>query len=212
MLKLASALIAGWMTMGGWAVVTVQDLPEYFVVGQPYTLEFKVRQHGRTLMNNVQPQLVVATAAHNNNATTLLATRSGDGTYRVTFTAPPTNRVYLTIISGWGASDLSLYPLPVVAAGTLPAPLSPIDRGQMLFVAKGCNACHENSDLADRPANQSIVVGPALGGRHLPREYTIQKMKNPNSEKMPDLGLSDTEAAAIAAFLSGDRATATGGR
>src|SRR5436190_8566590 len=160
MLKLASVLIAGWMTMGGWAVVTVKDLPEYFVMDQRYTLEFKVRQHGRTLMNNVQPQLVVATAARSSNATTLLATRSGDGIYRVTFTAPRTDRVYLTIISGWGASDLSLYPLPVVAAGTQPAPLCPSDRGQMLFVAKGCNACHANSDLADRPDNRSLVVGP----------------------------------------------------
>jgi mono/diheme cytochrome c family protein len=196
--------------MGGWAVVTVKDLPEYFVAGQRYTLEFQVRQHGRTLMNNVQPELVVATSSTSGNAATLAATRAGDGTYRVTFAAPQADRVYLTINSGWGASNLSLYPLPVVAAGAHPAALSAIDRGQMLFVAKGCNACHQNSDLADRPDNQSLVVGPPLGGRHLPREYTIQKMKNPKSQIMPDLGLSDTEAASIAAFLSGDRTTATG--
>jgi hypothetical protein len=154
---------------------------------------------------------VVATSEGNSNAATLAATRSGDGTYRVTFAVPQGNRAYLTIISGWGASNLCLYPVRVVAAGAHPAPLSPIDRGQMLFVAKGCNACHANSDLADRPDNQAIAAGPALGGRHLPREYTIQKMKNPSSETMPNLGLSDTEAAAIAGFLSGDRTTATGG-
>ena len=210
MLKGAAVLVAGLVTMGGWAVVTVKDLPEYFVAGQRYTLEFKVRQHGRTLMNNVQPQLVVATSEGSSNAATLAATRSGDGTYRVTFAAPQGDRVYLTILSGWGASNLSLYPVPVVAAGARPAHQSPIDRGQTLFVAKGCNACHANSDLADRPDNQSLVVGPALGGRHLARDYTIQKMKNPKSQIMPDLGLSDTEAASIAAFLSGERTTATG--
>ena len=207
MLRLVSVLIAGWMTMGGWAVVTVKDLPEYFVAGRQYTLEFQVRQHGRTLMNNVQPQLIVG---RSDNAPTVPATRVGDGTYRVTFTTPQSDRVYLTIISGWGASNLSLYPVQVVAAGAQPPSLSPIERGQMLFVAKGCNACHANSDLADRPDNQSLVVGPALGGRHLARDYTMQKIKNPNSQIMPDLGLSDTESAAIAAFLSGDRSTASG--
>src|SRR5437868_4184032 len=101
MLRLASILIAGWMTMGGWAVVTVKDLPEYVVAGQRYTLEFQVRQHGRTLMNNVEPQLLVATSERSTNAATLAATRSGDGTYRVTFAAPRTDQLYLTIISGW---------------------------------------------------------------------------------------------------------------
>lgn len=211
MLKVGAALVAGFVTMGGWAVVTVKDLPEYVVAGKPYTLEFKVRQHGRHLMNNVEPELVVATSASGSNAATLAATRTGDGTYRVTFATPQADRVYLTVISGWGASDLRLYPIRVVAAGADPAPLSPIDRGHILFVAKGCNACHANSDLADRPDNQAIAVGPALGGRHLAREYTIQKMKNPQSEIMPDLGLSDSEAASIAAFLSGDRTTASGG-
>ena len=212
MLRLVSVLIAGWLTMGGWAVVTVKDLPEYVVAGQRYTLEFQVRQHGRTLMNNVQPQLLVATSQQSTNAATLAPTRSDDGTYRVTFAAPQTDRVYLTVVSGWGASNLILYPIRVVAAGAQPAPLNPRDRGQALFVAKGCNVCHANSDLADRPDNQSIAIGPALGGRHLPRDYTIQKMKNPKSQIMPDLGLRDAEAAAIAAFLSGDRAAAAGGR
>ena len=35
MLKLAAAaVIAGFVSMGGRAVVTVKDLPEYFVAGQ----------------------------------------------------------------------------------------------------------------------------------------------------------------------------------
>jgi len=45
----------------------------------------------------------------------------------------------------------------------------------------------------------------------LAREYVIQKLKNPNSQIMPDLGLTDAEAAAIAAFLS-TGAAASGGR
>ena len=57
MLKLAAALIAGLTAMGGWAVVTVKDLPEYVVAGRQYTLEFQVRQHGRTLLNGLHPRL-----------------------------------------------------------------------------------------------------------------------------------------------------------
>jgi len=195
MLKLAAALIAGLATMGGWAVVTVKDVPEYFVAGQRYTLQFQVRQHGRNLMNNVEPRVVVGTAE-------IRATRVGDGTYTATFTAPQGDRANVTIFSGWGASNLSLYPIRVVAAGTQPVALSAKQRGQELFVAKGCNACHVNSDLTDRPDNQSLTVGPALGGRPLARDYVLAKIKNPNSQIMPDLGLSDAEAKAIAAFVS----------
>lgn len=205
MLKVATVLVAGFVTMGGWATVTVKDLPEYFVAGQQYTIEFQVRQHGRKPLSGLQPQLIVGT-------TTIAAgPRPGEGNYAATFTAPTADRVFLTIKSGWGSSENHLYPERVVARGVTPPALPLADRGAMLFIAKGCNTCHANSDLTDGPDNTALTVGPALGGRHLPREYTIQKMKNPNSETMPNLGLSDTEAAAIAAFLSGDRATATGG-
>jgi mono/diheme cytochrome c family protein len=217
MLKLTSAIVAGLVTMGGWAVVTVKDLPEYFVAGRQYTVEFQVRQHGHTLLSNVEPELLMSTSPRrlaglvgSANEQRMPAKNLGNGSYAVTFTAPGPGQVYLTIKSGWGASDLRLYPAAVVAAGVTPPTLPLADRGRMLFVAKGCNSCHTNIDLADRPDNQSIAIGPELGGRHLAREYVIQKVKNPNSEKMPNLGLSDAEAAAIAAFLSGDRAAASG--
>jgi cytochrome c551/c552 len=128
----------------------------------------------------------------------------------VTFTAPAAGDVRLTIRSGFGNNELRLYPQTVVAAGGSRPALAARERGQMLFVAKGCNTCHANSDLNDRPENQVITVGPELGGRHLAREYVIQKMKNPASQIMPDLGLSDADAAAIAVFLNGDRAAASG--
>jgi cytochrome c551/c552 len=206
MLRLASVLVAGLVTMGGWATVTVKELPEYFVAGQQYTIEFQVRQHGRKPLSGLEPQLVVG------NATIAAIPRPGDGNYAATFTAPTADRVFLTIKSGWGASQISLYPERVVARGVTPPALPLAERGQMLFIAKGCNTCHANSDLAGGVANTALTVGPALGGRHLAREYTIQKMKDPKSEIMPNLGLSDAEAAAIAAFLSGDRGVAAGGR
>src|SRR6267143_93164 len=209
MLKFASALMAGLVAMGGWAVVTVKDLPEYFVAGQQYTIEFQVRQHGRTLLSGLRPELVIARPAAREIVIPAVA-RSVAGTYAVTFTSPPAGDVRLTIRSGFGNNELRLYPQTVVAAGGSRPALAARDRGQMLFVAKGCNTCHVNSDLTDRPENQAIAVGPELGARHLAREYVVQKMKNPASQNMPDLGLSDAEAAAIAVFLSGDRVAASG--
>jgi mono/diheme cytochrome c family protein len=104
-----------------------------------------------------------------------------------------------------------LYPVAVIASGASRPPMALAERGQALFVAKGCNACHANSDLNSRPDNRELTVGPALGGRHLPTQLVIEKVKHPKSEIMPDLGLTDAEAAAIAAFVSGERATAASG-
>jgi len=131
-------------------------------------------------------------------------------TYAATFTAPATGPLYLTIKSSFGASNLRLYPAPIIAAGATAPTVSLVDRGRALFVAKGCNACHTNGDLVDRPDNQQIKAGPELGGHRLARDYVIQKMKSPASETMPDLGLSEAEVAAIATFLAGESSTATG--
>ena len=218
MLKLAAALIVGLVAMGGWAVVTVKDLPEYFVAGRQYTIEFQVRQHGRTLLSNLHPRLVVSSSERRlggliggKDATTIPAVaKSAEGTYAVTFAAPAAERVFLTIQSGFGNNELRLYPQPVIAAGASRAAMAPRERGQVLFVAKGCTTCHANVDLADGPSNDHVTVGAELGGRHLAREYVIQKLKNPASQIMPDLGLTDAEASAIAAFLSGERAATTG--
>ena len=217
MLKAAAVLVAGLSAMGGWAVVTVQELPEYFVAGRPYTIEFKIRQHGRNLLSDLEPELIVSTSGPRlagmlggANEQRIPAKARSQGTYAATFTAPATGPLYLTIKSSFHASDLRLYPALVIAAGA-PAPtILPADRGRALFVAKGCNACHTNADLVDRPDNQQIKVGPELGGHRLAREYVIQKIKNPNSQTMPDLGLTDAEVAAIAGCLAGATTAATG--
>jgi len=213
-----AAVTAGVATMGGWAVVTVKDLPEYFVAGQEYTIEFQVRQHGNHLLSRLEPRLLVSSSERRlggllggKNETSIPAVaRSAEGTYAATFTAPSVEQVFLTIKSGFGPSDLRLYPQPVVASGTSRPVMAAADRGRILFVAKGCNTCHANADLTDRPDNQQITVGPDLGGRRLAREYVVQKLTKPASQAMPDLGLSEGEVLSLAAFLSGEGTTAAG--
>ncbi len=40
---------------GGWAIVTVHDLPDYAVSGRPVSLTFTVRQHGMTPLAGLKP-------------------------------------------------------------------------------------------------------------------------------------------------------------
>ncbi|HJS43096.1 MAG TPA: c-type cytochrome [Gemmatimonadales bacterium] len=210
MLKLAPALIAGLAAMGGWAVVTVKDLPEYLVAGQQYTLEFQVRQHGKHLLTDLRPRLEMRSSQRDFGTVAALQ-RGATGTYAVTFTPPTVDRLELTINSGFGDTRLRLYPIAVLASGASRPAMALAERGQALFVAKGCNTCHTNSDLRNRPENRELTVGPALGGRQLATHLVIQKMQQPASQIMPELGLTDSEVAAIAAFVSGGQA-AGGGR
>src|SRR5256885_15423159 len=152
MLKVAAALVAGVVAMGGWAVVTVKDLPEYFVAGQRYTIEFQVRQHGRHLLSGLEPRLFVSTSDPKLDEINVPARAlAAEGSYSATFTAPAAARVVLTIKSGFGNSDLRLYPEPVVAAGGAPPPEGLAGRGRVPFVPQGRHARHRNGDLPDPP-------------------------------------------------------------
>src|SRR5512144_1922822 len=46
------------LNYGGWAVITVENLPDQVVTGQPVTLDFTVRQHGHTLLSNLDARVV----------------------------------------------------------------------------------------------------------------------------------------------------------
>lgn len=51
-------LPAAAFTFGGWAVVTVEDIPEYAVAGRPFDLTFTVRQHGMGLLDKLSGEAV----------------------------------------------------------------------------------------------------------------------------------------------------------
>ena len=44
---------------GGWATVTLIDVPEYMEVGTPTTISFTIRQHGQTVIWDRDPALVL---------------------------------------------------------------------------------------------------------------------------------------------------------
>jgi hypothetical protein len=183
---------------GGWAAITVQDLPDYVVAGQPVTLTFIVRQHGVTKLNGLQPRVEARTGGVTAEANATPG--RGEGQYVASLTLPRAGDWTITIHSGFGNSRVTLLPLRAIAVGgALPQPLSESERGRRLFVAKGCLTCHVHGDVENSGV---VAVGPELTGRRLPPDYLKQYLAKP-AGKMPNLDLKPQEIAALAAFING---------
>src|SRR5437870_12747618 len=69
-LFLASLIAAA---IGGWAVITVEQLPDFVTAGRPVTLTFTVRQHGVTRLNGMKPSI----EARSGDVTTAAAASPG---------------------------------------------------------------------------------------------------------------------------------------
>jgi mono/diheme cytochrome c family protein len=192
---------------GGWAAITVQDLPDYVVAGQPVTLTFIVRQHGFTKLSGLQPR-VEARATGGGITAEATAGREA-GQYAATLTLPRAGEWTITIHSGFGNSRVTLLPVRAIPPRSVaPAPLAEAERGQRLFVAKGCLTCHVHADVE---GSGVVAVGPDLTGRRLPADYLRQFLANPaivarsGAPQMPNLDLKPQEIAALSAFINAER-------
>jgi cytochrome c2 len=113
----------------------------------------------------------------------------------------------ITINSGFIDSRLTLLPITAVEPGVGVPPLSAIELGQQLFVAKGCVTCHPNNLSA---SNVSLTVGPQLVPQKYQDEHLTRILANPAATLprrtefavMPDLNLKPEEIAALVAFLN----------
>jgi mono/diheme cytochrome c family protein len=214
-LQLGGATIAavGAMafSMGGWAVITVDDLPRALTVGRPMNIAFMVRQHGHTPLDHLTPTLIASDAKGEASEVRASAVPSGPaGHYIATLVVPRAGDWTVTINSGFGGSHVTLYPIP--AATTTPrnhGDDAPVDLGRRLFVAKGCVTCHVHDAVA---GNNSIAVGPNLTPRRYQTEYLAKLLANPSIARtpgqqfeMPNLELKPVEIAALVAFINADR-------
>jgi mono/diheme cytochrome c family protein len=195
------------LTYGGWAAITVRDLPDYVVAGQPVTLTFTVRQHGVRLLSGLSAS--VDARSGDDRVTTAAAPGRGEGQYVATLTLPRPGEWSITIHSGFGNSRVTLLPVRALAAGMpAPAALAERERGRRLFVAKGCVTCHVHGDVA---GSGVVPVGPELTAIRLPADFLAQFLANPaiaaknGTFQMPNLDLTAQEIAALVAFLGGER-------
>ena len=184
---------------GGWAVITVDDLPDVAEAGKPVALSYMVRQHGMTPLDRLNGE-IEATSGKLTARGSVGPMPASSGHYTASITLPSAGEWSITIRSGFGKSDLTLLPLTVVATGAgLARPVSDVDRGRRLFVAKGCETCHVQ-----------IGVGPKLDGKRFDSTYIAGFLANPTSPEpgkpaMPNLGIQQREIASLVAYLNGNR-------
>ena len=195
---------------GGWALITVDDLPERLIVQDTTELTFIVRAHGRAPMNQLRPTVVLASGK---TASQVAAVRlEGPGRYGVRFIPPAEGDWSITVKSGYGPSDIVLHPIAAVRRFALAsATVAPdlVDRGRKLFVAKGCVMCHVHAD-AGRPT--LVAQAPELSHKRFDSVYLRMYLANPaikpptrtDGLMMPNLGLKDAEIDALVAFVNAE--------
>lgn len=185
---------------GGWAVVTVEDLPDYIVAGKPVSLTFTVRQHGVRPLDGLTPIVEARSGSVQERAAATPGREAGQ--YVASIAVPEAGPWTFTIHSGFHSSETTLLPLEAVAAGSRPLPvLSQTEQGRRLFVAKGCATCHGGG-----------VVGPDLAGMRLPPDFLKRFLANPailasasnRAFPMPNLNLKSGEIDALVAYLNAE--------
>src|SRR2546426_925409 len=119
-LFLASVIAAA---IGGWAVITVEQLPDYVTAGRPVTLSFTVRQHGVTRLSGLKPSI----EARSGDLTTTATASPGreTGQYVSTLSLPRAGEWTITIHSGFLDRQVTLLPLAAIAAGAAAPPPPP---------------------------------------------------------------------------------------
>jgi mono/diheme cytochrome c family protein len=211
-------------TFGGWAVVTLRDVPEYLEVGAPATIQFEMRQHGRTRLEGLSPTVTVSHANH--RLLSRMFTRDRirtteaiePGLYEATITPTEAGEMAVTIdtdLYGW---KVRLLPFRVIRSETAPPSLSLAERGRQLFVAKGCVTCHAKRDEPTLNEYGARSIGPELVSGAYSAEWLERKLANPaqfrrkptNSLVMPALPMDQGQLDVLVRYLS-DKAVAAGG-
>jgi mono/diheme cytochrome c family protein len=207
LIKLSSALIGLPLIAayaGGWATITVENLPDYVVAGQPTNITFSVRQHGWRLMDEVNPSIEASSGKVDVEAHAVATNKPGY--YTATLKAPQAGEWKVKINSGWGASNVKLLPIVAVGSNARPVAYTPVDQGHRLYVAKGCLTCHVHGRVEE---SGRVPVGPDLTARRLPREYLERFLADPSIKAaasgdrgMPNLNLKPAEIASLVAFIN----------
>jgi cytochrome c2 len=195
--------------LGGWAVVTVENPPDYLIAGKATELTFTIRQHGASPLSDLRPSIQASSRGRRvtGNAWALLQ----KGGYRGTITVPDTGSWQITIQSGFGSSKATLLPIAAVGTRQPHVAIAEPERGRRLFAAKGCVTCHVHGgvDVAGQ-----VQYAPDLTNRRFPADYLAKFLADPSIKtptmdmRMSNLGLNQREIAALVAFINSERKVA----
>lgn len=211
---LAVTASAAAFTRGGWAVITVKDVPSALTIGTPNEIAFTIRQHGEEPMHGLSPVVEARTGSLFGGTTVQAAATPGRvrGEYVASLTVPSAGDWRVTIKSGFGPSNLQLLPIRAGTAAAARAAAADLgaERGQHLFVAKGCVMCHVHT--AAEGQGGASNYGPKLGEKKFDPAYLEMWLANPAirpptkpGQQMPNLGLSKPEITALTAFVNTSR-------
>jgi len=205
-----TVLCASAFVFGGWAAVTVDDVPDYLVAGKPTSLSFVIRQHGQTPLSDLTPTVVMKSGA---TQSTVAAKPTGKpGQYAAAVTVPRAGDWTITVNSGFGPSKTTMMALTAIDAGAAPPKaLADADRGLRLFVAKSCTSGHVRGSLGSDGFKQA----PELTARRYaadavakfladPERSPLAGPAKPGQLRMPNLNLKEREIAALVSFLNSD--------
>ena len=196
--------LGAWL--GGWAVTTVDDLPDHVEAGKAFTLSYVVRQHGVERLSGLRGRIEASSGDAHVKAE---AIGGREGRYSASITLPRPGDWTLVIHNGFGREKVKLIPMRATAPGASATVLSAAARGERLFVAKGCVTCHVDIDAA-----------PRLVGRRFDSSYLAQFLADPkptanlgrDQSPMPNLGLKGPEIASLVSYLQGGSTSSTGGK
>jgi mono/diheme cytochrome c family protein len=202
----AIAVAMTTLAAGGWAVITLDELPERIEAGRAVPLTFIVRQHGVSPMKGLHPRIEASSGQLKASADATPTAREGQ--YAASLTLPQAGEWSITIHSGFMTSKLTLLPIAVSSAGSPTAAGAPaLERGRQLFVAKGCATCHTQEGVQ---ADQSLNVGPPILAQKYRDEFLARVLADPSvlppgrspNVKMPNLDLRSQEISALVAFIN----------
>lgn len=203
-------MAAAPITHGGWAVITVQDVPTRLEVGKATQLAFTVLQHGRTPLRDLEPTVTVTPEGSKRGDVVRARVGRKAGQYVAIITPRAAGMARIAIDANWRDTRTELLPIPVNAPGVQAASRDDARRGGHLFVAKGCVTCHAKRDEPALRGRLVVEAGPELTGRTWPAEWLASKLADPTRVRggargdlpMPDLDLTASEIAALVAYLN----------
>ncbi|MGQ0600167.1 MAG: c-type cytochrome [Anaerolineales bacterium] len=273
LIVLCTLLFAAPVFAGGWAVATLDKLPERVIAGEPFTVTFTMRQHGIHVTDWGEIPLTFTHRASKRVVTVFATGQGGRYTTEVTLPAPgewewiigdglpqpmPTLTVSESVAPAVSDSALDAFPiasalglgaaaiglvalirtrrvwagalllgavmltvvgfaLPVSSRPSAPSAIAaatPAERGEALFLAKGCVMCHAHTAVAEARAKalgdfNSFSTSRDLSDFTATPEYLRAWLQNPKLIKpdtmMPNLDLTAAEIDALAAFINADQ-------
>ena len=107
LLMIGLLVTVGPARAGGWATLTVSELPAVVVAERPFTIEFTLRQHGQTAVTGFEADILATHAASGEQLRFATAANPEAENYIATVTLPQAGE-WQWEINSWGVA----YPMP----------------------------------------------------------------------------------------------------